>query len=310
MKKSSIICIIILITMVIVGCSSNKDSDVDETKKLLKTEYTMSEFEELLKPVYDSVKEKAEFLTEDELEESIQDLFVEECKKQGLPVGEKIKIRGKVHDVWMKDEYFIVTISSKTVDDDYEFLEDYPVSCELIDCPEAVFFKENDVIVVEGTFLQKNDLECLMHDCEIKSPAIKIPKFKNNVETIIDNACDTYSSYLDDLVYFETDVEIQGIVSNEHDISSQEMKKSAKEVFENNEKMGEYIDDNNYIYLVMSDDDIYGVWIFSKDNIFEPGDKVYILTSFMDGCVINSSGERTVVVFGKVSEYDRYYIYD
>lgn len=304
MKK--LISLLIITLLCVAGCSSD-DENVKTPTEQKKKEYTMAEFSDMLEPLYDKIREQSEFLTEDEID-MLGDLFYKTAKEMGLPVGERIVLRGKVHDVWSENETITVSISSQTKDDDYKISTDFPVWCEVKKCPEAVFLNENDVIAIEGIFLQENDIEYLMCDCEIKSPTIKIDEYKNNMKTISDEAYNSYSEYLDELLYFETNVEMYGVVQGEYDMTPKGFKDGYKTLFGTNEKWSKYIENNNYVYTITTEDGSYGAWIFCDKDLFDLEQKVYISSS-LEATIMDVDGEHTVFVLGDVSFADAYYIY-
>lgn len=303
MKKLLLIILTLAICTGVTACNSD-EADKKETK----TEYTMTEFKELLKPVYEKVREDSEYLTNEE-QKRIWEIFIEECKKQGLPVGEKITLRGKVHYIWSENGALTITISSQTKDDDYTMSDDIPIWCEVKNCPEAVFLNENEVIAVEGIFLKENSDDYLMFDCEIKSPTtIEANKYENNIKVINDEALDSYSEFIDDLRYFETDVKIYGVVTDIYDMTVANFKDDFKTLFEENEEWYEHIDNNDCVYLITDEDCMYGVWLFGDKNIFKTNQKVYVST-LLEGSIINAEGQPMVFVYGNITSADNYYIY-
>lgn len=303
MKK--LLSLLIITLLCVVGCSSN-DENVETPTEQKKKEYTMAEFSDMLEPLYDNVREKSEFLTEDEID-MLGDLFYKTAKEMGLPVGERIVLRGKVHDVSEKDGIVAVSISAKTKDDDYKYADDIPVWCEIGNYPEAVFLKENEVVVIEGVFLKENDIDSMMLDCKLISPTIDVPSFNNNISEILDDVFETYSDYSDMFLYYEPDNEINGIVTAKVDISTDKLKNETKEALGNNEDIDAYIDMADYMYELSDEKNESAVYVFCNNDDISISDKLYVKSTCM-ATICEQENERIALVFC-CATYDTVYVY-
>ena len=297
--------VVVIIFGIVLKSNSDNGKEVEDIK-----EYTMAEFSELLKPVYDEMKQKIEYLTDEEMQNLPENFLYQLALKHGLPVGERIILRGRVHNVWNTDNGIEVCISSEYADEDYDVINDTPIWCEFKNSPEVVFLEENETIAVEGIFLDEKSFSGVLINCKIVSPTIKIPEYKNNIKEVVDEATETDSDYFGDYTHFEMDIEAFGVIADIYDISAKNTKNEWKRILGNNKDISELIEEYDYVYLLTTDDEKYGIWIYcNSDTVFEIGDMIYAHIGILETNIVETENEKTFVIYMESNLIEKYYIY-
>lgn len=286
MKK--LISLLIITLLCVAGCSSD-DENVKTPTEQKKKEYTMTELEDKLKAVMENVEDDIKYLTEDEIKDGMHIIY-DECKKQGLPVGQKITVRGKIAFTWLSEDGLIVYLSS-----DKESKENL-LPCLFPITSDIAFIKEGDNVLLEGDFIDSENAKMLMENCQLLSPDIDVPNFENNVEEIVNDAINTYSDFSMDLNYFEEE-EVNGIVNAKVDITTDKAKEQISEFFFDDYKIVDYINIYDCIYEICDENCTSYIYLFCANKDLSKGDKVFF-KNYLEGRVIHSDeGEREAVIF-------------
>lgn len=278
-----------LVTSVFFGCAESGNTikeagtTVAQTEAETETEevveeYRMRDIEEKLARIYESLEQD---LTEEELRDNkiFAEAWSKECKKEDLPVGKKIRIRGIVSDVTIGNSNSYINIVLKG-SDDWEYMSGrLQCSFKKRKYPQIVFAERDKNIVIEGIF-GKDEKTYGMADCNVISPKIKEKYFINNISNIIEVALKetlTEREVAEGFPY-KFDVDIYGNVSNIIALH-QENKEEIKEFFRNEENISMFIDMFDYLLEVGNEEEADRIFIFcSEDDInnLQIGSKIYL----------------------------------
>lgn len=268
-------------------------------------EYRMRDIEEKLTRISEKLEQD---LTKEELDDEkvFAEAWSKECKNEGLPVDEKIRISGVVSDITNGD-------SDSTINILLEGSGGFEYTSGRLQCsferkryPQIIFAERDTNIVIEGIF-SKNGKTFGMTDCEVISPEIKEHSFLNNILDVTDGA---YTTYDTEEFFYKSNVDIYGQV-NKITFIDDETRPEIKEFFRNEEEISTLLEIFECLLYVGDEEGTGGIFILCTKEEGEElsiGDKIYMNTYLYRTSYVEEN-TRYISVYTYLFS-DPMYIYD
>lgn len=281
--KMKLLITIFLFAMILALASCNKSAKSDKKPK----EYDIEEFGKLFTDTGNMFAKECKYMTEDELDgQSACNLYKECAQKTGLPINEKVKIRGQKVS---SPTGFMIESSDKK----------YHVPCIFKDDEKnlSLFIEDGENILVEGSIVNEVNNRGYLGDVAILSP-------ENIEKTFEDNLSETLSTLEEDSRGIKI---IHGEVSGVYSLEIFEDLMDATSV------VNYAHNDNYYDTVVRLNNDESSVFFMYDTGAFgnlEMGDKVATQGLVQPLWTVTTADGDSRVLWGLMGNVQDLYIFD